>query len=1138
MQLFISMVHRFGITGTATFTRKSNFVFIMRVSFFSILFFLLSVQLLLAKNAIGQSANETFITLELKNVSLTDAFKKIEKMTDYLFAYQPQQVYNYGNVSIQKASRSVSATLEILLANTGLIFKQVGNNIIILQKEGTPQLVNITRLNELADTSISGIVTNSENGQPLENVSVRIKGKVTGTTTDSKGTYRLELNNLSGVLVFSSVGYEEQEVRLGGKRVYSVALKISNKKLEDVVVIGYGSKKKIDLTGTVNSLQSDEITKARATNTQEAMQGRLPGVDIKRSSGKPGSDFSIEIRGANSITGNTQPLYVIDGVVVSQLGGATNPINDINPADIERIDVLKDASSTAIYGSRGGNGVVLVTTKRGTKGGAKITYDGYAGIVNPTHIPKVMDGPTFVNYARDFYNALSSYPAIPVADNKIFSATELSNIAAGTYTNWIDLIKRNGFQSSHNLSITGGDEKTAYFVSGGYQLYQGTTKVENTKKYTLKAGLDKTINNTFKVGAALYGTFADFHPGSGEVFRSAYRLRPTGSAYNADGSLRFFTYEGESQITNPLLDFENEIRQQQYMHVLANVYAEATIIKGLKIRSSFSPDITFQKVGQYNDTYSKQQAGTRPSSAAATSNQWVNYSLENLITYNKEIGNHKFDVMLGNTFEYHQQDFSTTSVQGLPYRSLWYNLGTATTVLINGAAVAPITTVSSGYSKQNIASYVGRVNYTFNNRYLFTLTMRADGNSVFAPGHKWGYFPSGAFAWIASKENFMKNITAINLLKLRLSYGKSGNAANSSYLYPYVTQSTVYQTPYDFNGVAASGFAPNFGNPNLTWEKTTEYNAGIDLNVFNNRINLQFDFYQKTSKGSILSQVLSPFNGYAATTTNLGAVRNQGIEVGLNTVNVKAGKFNWTTNFNFAINKNKIHSLYGDGKDDIGNAKFLGQKVRVLYNYKIIGVWQTSEVTEAAVYGQKPGQYKIEDINQDNKINASDRQILGSDIPNWFGGLTNTINYANFDFSFTVYTRQGSYQNSVFLEQALNGDQVRARFGAYDRSYWTPTNASNTWANNAIETDGTRKLVAQYQNTSYVKISNITLGYTLPKTILSKVGFKNLRVYANAFNPFIFSKFIGWDPENPDGSSFLNQDFRTRTFMAGVSITL
>ncbi|MEY2917351.1 MAG: hypothetical protein RIS73_1065, partial [Bacteroidota bacterium] len=303
MQLFISMVHRFGITGTATFTRKSNFVFIMRVSFFSILFFLLSVQLLLAKNAIGQSANETFITLELKNVSLTDAFKKIEKMTDYLFAYQPQQVYNYGNVSIQKASRSVSATLEILLANTGLIFKQVGNNIIILQKEGTPQLVNITRLNELADTSISGIVTNSENGQPLENVSVRIKGKVTGTTTDSKGTYRLELNNLSGVLVFSSVGYEEQEVRLGGKRVYSVALKISNKKLEDVVVIGYGSKKKIDLTGTVNSLQSDEITKARATNTQEAMQGRLPGVDIKRSSGKPGSDFSIEIRGANSITG-------------------------------------------------------------------------------------------------------------------------------------------------------------------------------------------------------------------------------------------------------------------------------------------------------------------------------------------------------------------------------------------------------------------------------------------------------------------------------------------------------------------------------------------------------------------------------------------------------------------------------------------------------------------------------------------------------------------------------------------------------------------------------------------------------------------------------------------------------------------
>ncbi|CAN5652344.1 TonB-dependent receptor [soil metagenome] len=1137
MQLFLTRTVSPGTFPGMSLFKKSRLVYIMRLSIFFILFFLLSLQLLMAKTTIGQSADETFINIELKKASLTEAFKKIEGVTDFLFAYQPRQVNGIPDINLPRGTRSVSATMELLLLNTGLTFRQAGTNIIVYKQEKKQNLVfpPETEQRPAADTAISGTVTNVETGEPISNVSVAVKGKKTGTATSAMGTFTLKLDRLNGTLVFSAVGYEDQEVKLGGSRTYTVALKQLNKRMDEVVVIGYGTKKKTDLTGTVNSLQSDEIVKARASNTQEAMQGRLPGVDIKRTSGKPGSDYSIEIRGANSITGTTQPLYVIDGIAVAQLGGATNPINDINPADIDRIDILKDASSTAIYGSRGANGVVLITTKRGTKGKAKIVYDGYVGIVNPTHVPPVVDGPKFVAYARDFYNAKAGYPSIPVEDNKIFSPTELTNIANGTYTDWIDILKRNGLSSNHNISITGGDAKTIYFVSGGYQLYQGTTKIENTKKYTLKAGVDKTINNTFKLGASVYSTFANIHPGSGEVFRSAYRLRPTGSAYNADGSQRFFTYEGESQITNPLFDFDNEIRQQQYIHVLPNVYGEATIIKGLKLRSSFSPDITFQRQGQFDDTFTKQQAGTKPASGASSSNQWVNYTWDNLLSYEKELGKHRFDVTLGNTFEYHQQDFSSISVQGLPYRSLWYNLGTATTITINGNAIAPITTVNSGYSRQNITSFYGRANYTFNDKYLFTFTMRADGNSVFAPGHKWGYFPSGAFAWKISEENFMKNISAINTLKLRLSYGNSGNASSVG---PYVTQATIYQTPYDFNGSPSSGFAPNFGNQSLTWEKTSEYNAGIDAEFLSRRIGLQLDYYRKTSKGSILGQQIPPENGFSSTTTNLGSVRNQGIEVGLNTVNVKSSRFNWSTNFNFAVNKNKLLSLYGDGKDDIGNGRFLGQKVRVVYSYKIIGVWQTSEAAEAAALGQLPGQYKVENINKDNKIDANDRQILGSDMPNWFGGVTSNMSYSNFDFSFTVYTRQGSFQNSVFLEQVMNGDQGRARFGAFDRSYWIPTNPSNTWANTAIETDGTRRTIAQFQNSSYTKISNITLGYTLGKNLVSKIGIGSLRVYVNAFNPFIFSKFIGWDPENPDGSSFLNQDFRTRTFMFGVNLSL
>lgn len=310
------------------------------------------------------------------------------------------------------------------------------------------------------------------------------------------------------------------------------------------------------------------------------------------------------------------------------------------------------------------------------------------------------------------------------------------------------------------------------------------------------------------------------------------------------------------------------------------------------------------------------------------------------------------------------------------------------------------------------------------------------------------------------------------------------------------------------------------------------------MELLKGRIALQLDVYRKTSKGSILGQQIPPSNGYSSTTTNLGSVRNQGVEISLNTINIKTEKLSWTTNFNFAANKNKLLTLYGDGKDDIGNSRFLGRKVRVVYGYKLTGVWQTSEATEAASYGQKPGQYKVEEVTKDNKIDANDRQILGSNIPDWFGGFTSNLNFANFDFSFTVYTRQGTFENSVFLEQAMNGDQGRARFGAFDRSYWTPTNPSTKWANQAIETDGTRKLIAQYQNSSYTKISNITLGYTIPGKFLDRLRITNLRIYANAFNPFIFSKFIGWDPENPEGSSFLNQDFRTRTFMFGAKLTL
>lgn len=1013
-----------------------------------------------------------------------------------------------------------------------------------------------------AQTQITGFIKD-EKGLPLPGSTVKVKGTINSTSADIKGKFSISAS-ASSVLVVSFIGYETKEVTVGNQTNFDVILVESNKSLNEVVVIGYGTKLKKDLTGTVNSIDGSTLVDAHATDAQEALQGRLPGVDVSRNSGKTGSDFSIIIRGQNSINGGVQPLYVVDGAPV--VNGVNNGINDINPADIERIDVLKDASSTAIYGSRGANGVVLVTTKRGKKGVPQINYDAYVGVVSAYNLPPMMDGPTFVNYARDYYNEQAQttallnnqpLPTTPVADNKIFSATELTNIANGTYTNWINLIKQNGLNQNHNLSITGGDEKTVYFVSAGFQDYHSAYDQEENKKFTLKVGLDKTLNNTFKFGASIYSVYNDINPGSNEGFRSAYRLRPTGSSTNADGSPRFLAYEGESQITNPQFDQMNEINSQQYIRVFPNVYGEITFFKGLTLRSTFTPDITFQRTGVYDGQFTKVNAGTKPASGSNGHNDYFNYTFDNLLTYAKQINKNKFDVTLGSSSIYNQYDFSGISVTGLPYKSLWYNVGTVVPITINGNTIQPTTSVSSGYSKQTIQSYFARANYSFNDRYLFTGTIRTDGNSIFAPGHQWGYFPSAAFAWRVSEEDFMKSVTWVSNLKLRLSTGRVGNAQISGPLQPYITQSTIGGTQYNFGGTNANGFSPALlANKDLTWERTTEYDAGIDLDIFKGRISTQIDYYNKTANGLLGSELLPPEDPFGSVVANLGKVRNEGIEIGVNTTNIRTQSFTWTSSINYSHNHNTLLNIYGAGNNtnNVGQQQFIGHPVSVVYAYKIIGVWQQSEAAQAAKYGQIPGQYKIQDITNsglntgipttanldpDGVINpTTDRQLIGSSIPTWFGGITNTFKYKNWDFNIVVYTRQGTFQQSTFLVQYLDGDQGRARFNAFDRSYWTPTNPSNTWANEARQTDGNARGISEYSNSSFTKISNMTLGYTLPTQALQTLHIKRLRVYLDAFNPFIFTKFVGWDPENPAGNSFANSDFRTRTFIVGVNLSL
>jgi TonB-linked SusC/RagA family outer membrane protein len=1073
-------------------------------------------------------------------VSLRQLLGQWEKQYHSIISYD-SEVVGDKRVLVQAEAGTLDEKLARVLMQVGLSFKKLHAHNYVITPAGSSSAAPTSPLTDagVASVQLTGRVVDEKN-EGLPGATVLLKGTTNGSTTDMDGKFSLTVPSATGVLVVSFVGYQSQEVSISNSLVVNVVLKADTKSLDEVVVVGYGTQKKRDLTGTVLSLDNADIVKSKAPNAQEALQGRMAGVDVKRASGKPGSDLTVEIRGANSIGGNTQPLYILDGIPVTN-------INDINPSDIERMDVLKDASSTAIYGSRGANGVVIVTTKRGSAGGTRISYDGYTGVVQAYNLPKMMQGPEFVDYVREYQRTKATSqgldPNVVAADNKIFSATELQNIANGTYTDWISPIKHLGLQNNHLFTISGGDGKTNTFLSAGFQDYQGAQKIEEIKKYTIKVGVDKTLSDKFRFGASVYAAYVDNNPGPQEAFRSAYRLRPTGSATNADGSPRFFAYESEAQITNPQFDFDNEIRRTQYVRILPNVFGEWNILKDLKFRTSFTPDITFQRGGYYRDTYTKARAGTQPADAQSNAYNQLNFDFQNFLTYTKTVGAHSLNLLVGNTVDYFQNDASATTVVGLPYRSLWYNLGSATAVTINGVTIQPSTTTTSNYSKQTTLSYLARANYAYKDRYLLTLTGRYDGNSILAQGNKWDFFPSVGLAWVASDEPFLRKFDALSMLKLRVSYGQSGNAAistgNALGLNPYATQVNVAQSYYDFNGTSANGFAPSgLGNRGLTWEKTREYNTGLEVGFFHNRIGLEVDYYNKTSNGSILVQQIPAANGFNTVLTNVGSVRNRGIELSLNTVNVATSRVNWRTSLNFSRNVNEILNLYGDGKNDVGNSWFLGSPVRVYYDYKKIGVWQNEEATPAAAYGQKPGQWKIQDTNGDGKITADDRVIVGTNLPKWFGGITNNITVGDFDLNFTIYTRQGVTEFNQFLSKFVDDDQTRARFNVLSRNYWTPTNPTNEYANNAIETDANRRRASEYTDASYTKISNITLGYTVPKLLVNRVKLSTLRIYATAYNPFIFTNYVGWDPETASLDTGGLQSFRVRTFLLGLNLTL
>jgi TonB-linked SusC/RagA family outer membrane protein len=975
-----------------------------------------------------------------------------------------------------------------------------------------------------AGSEISGQIVDNK-GSGLPGVTIQVKGTTVGTSTDPNGKYSLQVPANATALVVSSVGLVAQTVNIDGRKQINVTLREDAQALSEVVVVGYGTQKKSQTTGAISSVTSKEIAELPVTNARQALQGRAAGVDVIQSGSEPGGGVTVRIRGRRSINASNDPLYVVDGIPVA--GG----IDDINPQDIASLEVLKDASATGIYGSRGANGVVLVTTKRGKAGKTVVSYDAYAGFSKPLGQVDVMNGAEFAEYKREAYRTAGIYldnnPT--VSDQKTFTAVELESIAQGRSTDYQKLLLRTGSIQSHQVSVQGGTEKTQFSVSGNFFQEKGILQQTDFTRHTFRVNLDHQINDRVRIGTSTFGVYSvnngadspinnpsfdgfpnpsyvarGFHP-----FAGALSENPLGKPFDDQGNLIFLpTPDGLR--SNPAAEVVKgaNIAETKTVRIFNSIYGEWKIVDGLKYRFNFGPDFTNQRFGRFTGSATNARRSGAPT-ARTEYGQRFNYTIENILTYNKVFGEaHNLGLTALHSVQRDNYETGFIDVNAVSAESQeFYNLGQA------GSFNAPGTDLQTW----TLQSFMGRVNYDFKERYLLTLTGRYDGSSRFGSNNKYGFFPSVAVGWNLGDEEFMKAISVMDQLKLRASYGSIGNTGIS----PYQTQSLLARTSYAFGTAPGYGYrVGTLGNDDLKWETTSTANIGMDFSLFKGRVYGSLEAYQADTRNLLLYNQLPISNGFDRVLQNVGHTRNRGFEATLTTVNVNTpGGFRWSTDLQYTRNREAIIELFNGKKDDVGNVRFIGQPLQVYYDYEKLGIWQQDEESQAAAFGQKVGQIKVKDQNGDGKIDAvNDRIILGSTIPKWAGGITNRFEYKGFDMSFFVYARIGNMIRSDFH---LGVNQLAGRYNNLDINYWTPNNPTNDFPRpNKDQEFPVYNSTLQYFDGSFVKVRNINFGYNFAPALVQRFKLTGLRLYTSIQQPFIFaeyrSKYKGIDPETAD----------------------
>ncbi len=976
------------------------------------------------------------------------------------------------------------------------------------------------------EKTVTGIVTDQSN-LPIPGVNVIIKGTLQGISTDFDGKYGISTTP-GQTLVFSYLGYKTKEITIGTANTYNVSLEEEGSKLDEVVVVGYGTKKKKDLTGSIVSVGAEEIASRPVQNAVQAMQGKAAGVDIG-SNERPGTVGNINIRGSRSITASNSPLYVVDGIPLNSGG-----IDFINPNDIESIDVLKDASATAIYGSRGANGVIIVSTKKGKNGKFTLNYDTAVSTETIHEFAPLMNAGEYIElrrWARYYSNPSAFAPgnAPTIAnDRTIFLDTAdpaaWANIekgwATGTWdgskvstTDWTKFVTQTGVTQQHTLSVSGGSEKMKAYGSFGYLDNTGTLKGQSYRRYNGLANIDITPTAWFSMGANLNTSYGLNEYGLSNVGRSAVASSdgiyltarqnlPYAVPLDANGE-RIQNPGGDSTIRNVYEEYKYSQDQRLTLRAFGSFYAQldfgaiSSALEGLKYRINFGPDITSYRNGVFLNGLSSARSGT--SFASLAKNQTVSYTLDHLLFYNKTIGKHDFGLTLLQSQTEYSNEESAMSANNIANVANKWNALNPTNVTLAG--------YSSNITEKSLLSYMGRINYSFDDKYLLTASGRYDGASQLAPGNKWAFFPSTSLAWRLDKEEFLQNISWINQLKLRAGFGITGNASVD----PYATQPPLASILYSTSSGLVN--ASSLGNVNLTWEKTTQFNYGVDFGLFGNKISGSLEYYTSKTNDLLFDRGIPSVTGFSTTLENIGETKGNGIELTLNTVNVKTADFEWSSSFSASYQKSTIVELQNGKFDDIGNGLFIGQPQGVIYGFESNGIWRPEDAAEMAKFNTAAGSTiftlgnaRPVDQNGDYKIDANnDRVIIGSTEPKYITGLTNTFNYKNIELSFFVYGRMGYLYNA-------GGENLSGKTSQRKLDYYTDDNTDAEYQK-PIFSAGTGDLynpIFGYKNGSFLKIRNISLGYNFQEDYVQKMGLSKLRIYMQAANPgMIFSK-VKW----------------------------